>query len=162
MTLVSSDKDLAALTMTFVAEFEADVEQVWQLWADPRQLERWWGPPTWPATFTRHEFTPGGESRYHMTGPDGETPGGYWRITELDPPTSLALEDGFTDDAGEPLPEPPVQMRMQLAAHGDRTRMTMVSRFADAEQLEQMLAMGMEEGMREALAQIDGLLAQVA
>jgi uncharacterized protein YndB with AHSA1/START domain len=44
-------------------------------------------------------------------------------------------------------------------ADGGGTRMSVVSTFADAEQLEQMLAMGMEEGMREALGQIDALLA---
>ena len=76
MTLVTSSKDLQALTMVVVAEFDASTEQVWQLWADPRKLERWWGPPDWPATFTRHDLSSGGESRYHMTGPDGEQPGG--------------------------------------------------------------------------------------
>ena len=47
----------------------ASPERVWQLWADPRQLERWWGPPTYPATFTQHDLAPGGHVEYHMTGP---------------------------------------------------------------------------------------------
>ena len=72
MTIVTTSKDLEALTMVVVAEFDAAAERVWQLWADPKQLQRWWGPPEWPATFTRHDFVAGGESRYHMTGPDGE------------------------------------------------------------------------------------------
>ena len=52
MTVTAVRKDPDALTMTLTAEFEASPERVWQLWADPRQLERWWGPPTYPATFT--------------------------------------------------------------------------------------------------------------
>lgn len=72
MTVVSVTKDVDALTLTFVAEFAASVERVWQVWEDPRKLERWWGPPTWPATFERHDFVVGGRSRYHMTGPEGE------------------------------------------------------------------------------------------
>ena len=98
MTLVTTSKDLEALTMVVVAEFDAGIEQVWDPWADPRKLERWWGPPYWPATFTQHALTPGSESRYHMTGPDGEQPGGYWRIAEVTPPTRFVVHDGFTDE----------------------------------------------------------------
>ena len=54
MTVTAVRKDPAALTMTLTAEFDASPERVWELWADPRQLERWWGPPTYPATFTAH------------------------------------------------------------------------------------------------------------
>ena len=53
MTVTNVHKDPEALTMTITAEFDAPVERVWQLWADPRQLERWWGPPTYPATVRR-------------------------------------------------------------------------------------------------------------
>ena len=60
MTVVSSVKNLEALSLTVVAEFDAGVERVWQIWEDPRQLERWWGPPTWPATFEKHDFVRGG------------------------------------------------------------------------------------------------------
>lgn len=162
MTVVSTAKDLNALTLTFVAEFDAAVGRVWQLWEDPRQLERWWGPPGWPATFTRHEFTEGGESRYHMTGPDGTQPGGYWRIIAIQAPRRLVFEDGFTGADGEPMPDDPVHGVVTLDDLGGSTRMTVRSQFASVEQLTAMLAMGMEEGMRMALSQIDALLAGTA
>jgi uncharacterized protein YndB with AHSA1/START domain len=76
MTVVSSTKDASALTLIVVAEFDATPDDVWDVWEDARKLERWWGPPTYPATFTRHDFVVGGESRYFMTGPAGETPRG--------------------------------------------------------------------------------------
>lgn len=78
MPVISTDIDTDELTMTLVAEFAADTARVWQLWADPRQLERWWGPPTWPATFTAHDLRPGGTASYYMTGPDGDTAAGLW------------------------------------------------------------------------------------
>ncbi|WP_262384782.1 SRPBCC family protein, partial [Actinoplanes teichomyceticus] len=80
MTVTDTVKDTDALTLTFVAEFDAPVEQVWRVWADPRKLERWWGPPTWPATFVRHDFVAGGAVRYYMTGPDGTKAHGWWTI----------------------------------------------------------------------------------
>jgi uncharacterized protein YndB with AHSA1/START domain len=43
MTVTAVRKDPQALTMTLEAEFDTSAERVWQLWADPRQLERWWG-----------------------------------------------------------------------------------------------------------------------
>ena len=62
MTVVSTNADKEAQSFTIVAEFAAPPVSVWQLWADPRLLERWWGPPTWPATFREYDFTPGGDS----------------------------------------------------------------------------------------------------
>ena len=162
MTIVTTVKDLEALTMVVVAEFDASIERVWQLWADPRKLERWWGPPEWPATFTTHDLVSGGESRYHMTGPDGEQPGGYWHITEVEEPTRFVVQDGFTDDAGDPVPGDPVVMEVKLDEEPGATRMTLTSTFASAEQLDEMLKMGMEEGLAGALEQIDGILAQAA
>src|SRR6476620_7388260 len=82
MTVISSTKNPEALSFVLVAELDADVKRVWQIWEDPRQLERWWGPPTWPATFSQYEFTPGGEASYYMTGPEGEKGCGWWRMTD--------------------------------------------------------------------------------
>ena len=56
MPVIDAITDLEALTLTFVTEHDAPVERVWLLWADPRQLERWWGPPGWPATVTEHIY----------------------------------------------------------------------------------------------------------
>jgi len=77
MTVISVERDADALTLTFVAEFAAPVERVWRVWEDPRQLERWWGPPTWPATFERFDLEPSGGASYFMTGPDGEKARGW-------------------------------------------------------------------------------------
>jgi len=60
MTVTTIDKDTEALTLTLVADFAAPVDAVWELWADPRKLERWWGPPTYPATFVEHDLTRAG------------------------------------------------------------------------------------------------------
>ncbi|WP_071285603.1 SRPBCC family protein [Mycolicibacterium llatzerense] len=159
MTVLSSAADPQALTMTFVAEFSAPPARVWQVWEDPRQLERWWGPPTWPATFTRHALTPSGQSRYHMTGPEGEIAPGWWTTLEVDAPNRLLIEDGFSQPDGEPDPEmPTMRLEVSFDAIDPGTRMTIVTRFTDLEQLEKVTAMGMVEGMTGALGQIDALL----
>jgi uncharacterized protein YndB with AHSA1/START domain len=161
MTVIDSRRDTEALTLTFVAEFDASVERVWQVWEDPRQLERWWGPPSWPATFDSFDFSEGGRSNYYMTGPEGEKMHGWWTITSIQRPNRLEFDDGFADENGEPTGDiPPTHGVVTFEQVDGRTRMTSVSKFVSTEQFEQMDAMGMEEGMREAMGQIDALLAE--
>lgn len=160
MPVTDIRKDPEAMTLTVTAEFDATVERTWQLWADPRQLERWWGPPGYPATFVEHGVTPGDHVAYYMTGPEGERYHGWWRIIEAEPPRRLVFEDGFADADGNPSTELPTGTATVTLAHdGERTRMTMRSAFPTAEAMERVLAMGMEEGIRAAMDQIDGLLA---
>jgi uncharacterized protein YndB with AHSA1/START domain len=162
MTVTAVHKDPAALTMTLTAEFDATPERVWQLWADPRQLERWWGPPTYPATFDRHDLTPGSRVEYHMTGPGGDQPRGYWDVVEVDPPRTLVFEDGFANDDGSPNDElPRSKGRVSIEPIGaGRTQMRIESRFPSAEAMERLVAMGMEQGLTEAVGQIDAILAE--
>jgi len=164
MTVTAVRRDPLQLTLTMEAEFEASVERIWQLWADPRQLERWWGPPTYPATFEEHDLRPGGRATYYMTGPEGDQSRGYWDVVEVDPPHALVFEDGFANGDGSPNPEFPVttaRVRIEDIGNG-RTRMTIESRFPDAEAMERILAMGAEEGLRQAIGQIDAILATTA
>ena len=163
MSVIDVTKDLDALTMTMTAEFAAPVDAVWQVWANPRLLERWWGPPTYPATMVEHDLTPGGRVAYFMTAPEGDQYHGWWRIVAVDPPTGLEFEDGFADATGAPLPEMPVTtMRVTLVESSTGvTRMTVDAQYATREGMEQVIAMGVEEGMTHAVNQIDGLLAEV-
>jgi uncharacterized protein YndB with AHSA1/START domain len=161
MPVLAVEKDLDAHTMTVTAEFAADVERVWALYADPRRLERHWGPPGWPATFVRHELVPDARSHYYMSGPDGERADGMWIVREVDEPRSFEVDDAFADEHGEPKPETGfVRMRAELTPVDGGTRVTFVSTFASTEQLQQMLDMGMEQGLTLAMGQIDDLLAQ--
>ncbi|MGA7834705.1 MAG: SRPBCC domain-containing protein [Acidimicrobiales bacterium] len=159
MTVVSTQKNPEDLTLVVVAEFTASPEQVFELWEDPRKLERWWGPPTFPATFSRHDFFVGGESRYFMTGPEGETPHGWWRIDAIDRPHRIDFANGLAGDDGEPVPGvEPMAESVTFEQFDGGTRMTALTRFVSVEQMDLMLAMGMEEGMKGAMSQIDELL----
>jgi len=163
MTVTAVRKDPEKLTLTVDADFDASPERVWQLWADPRQLERWWGPPGYPATFTTLDLRAGGRALYYMTGPDGAaTPPGYWEIVTAEPPRRLEMIDGFANADGTPnrdMPGPGA-MHVTIEPTGDgRTRMTIESTFPDTATMEQLLAMGQEEGLTAAVGQIDAILA---
>jgi uncharacterized protein YndB with AHSA1/START domain len=160
VSVTSMTKDPERLTMTVVAEYDVPAERAWQLWNDPRQLERWWGPPTYPATVVDHDLSPGGAVSYYMTSPDGEKFHGWWKILEATPPRVLVLQDGFADDSGAPAEGmPTTHMRMEITDRTGGVTMTMTSTFSSLAAMEQLIAMGMEEGLREAMGQIDALLA---
>lgn len=162
MPVTNIEKSPENLTMVVTSEFEAEPGRVWQMWEDPRLLERWWGPPTWPATFVDHEFTVGGRASYFMTGPDGDKARGWWRFEAIEPTHRIEFTDGFADQDGEPddgMPTMAVRVSIgQDGASGSTTRMTIESRFDSIEDMEKLVEMGMEEGITLAIGQIDDLL----
>lgn len=153
--------DLDSLTLTITAEFAAPVTRVWQVYADPRQLEQVFGPPTYPATFVVHELTPGGRAHYFMTSPEGEKYYGWWKVTEVDEPRCFAFLDGFAaDESFAPLEDMPVSKNVYaFEATDGGTRATFTSTYGSTEALQKVLDMGVVEGASSAIDQIDALLA---
>src|SRR4051812_6522159 len=160
MPVIDIDKDLDNRTLTITAQFAAPVERVWQVYADPRQLERVWGPPSHPATFEEHSLTPGGRMHYFMTGPEGEKFAGVWEVREVDEPHGFTFVDFFADldySVNAELPGSTNTYRFEPADGG--TRATYVATYDSPEALQKVLDMGMEEGSRLAISQVDDLLA---
>lgn len=163
MTVTNVHKDPDALTMVITVELDAPVDRVWQLWADPRQLERWWGPPGYPATFVDHDLAVGSRCTYYMTSPEGEKYYGWWEVSAVDRPRRLEVKDGFADDTGKPNDDLPVgRMVVTFGERDGSTEMVITSHFPTLEAMEQVLAMGQEEGMVEAIGQIEAILAEAA
>ncbi|WP_295780223.1 SRPBCC family protein [uncultured Microbacterium sp.] len=159
MPVTSVETDLDALTLTLVADFAVGPERLWAVFTDPRQLERFWGPPGWPATFDAFDFRVGGHARYHMTSPQGERAGGAWEFTAIDEPRAFEVIDSFADETGEPIEGmPSMRMAFTFEATPEGSRMTNVSRFASLDALEQVVAMGAVEGSTLAMNQLDAVL----
>lgn len=160
MPVTDVTHDVDALTLTITAQFAAPVERIWQVYADPRQLEKVWGPPTHPATVVEHDLTPGGRVTYFMTSPDGDKYAGYWTITAVDAPRSFTFEDGFADSEFTPNPDLPVCTNVYtFTEHDGGTRATYLATYQSAEALQQVLQMGVVDGASSAINQIDDLVA---
>jgi uncharacterized protein YndB with AHSA1/START domain len=161
MPVTDVTHNLDTRTLTIVADFAAAPKRIWEIYADPRQLERIWGPPTYPATFVDHHLVPGGRMNYYMTSPEGEKYYGYWEVTTVDEPHSFSFDDGFAlDEDFTKNPDLPVGENVfTFADHHDGTRATFVSTYATAEALQKVLDMGVVEGASLAINQIDQLVA---
>lgn len=163
MPITTVSSDLKALTLTVVADYPVTVERLWEAYADPRQLERFWGPVEWPATFMRHDMAVGGESHYYMSGPAGEVSRGWFRFLKVEPLRCFEVEDGFAHEDGRRNTDMPT-MRMVFNFESTTTgsRFTSVTHFPSIEAMEQLVQMGMMEGMRSTMSQIDAVLADLA
>jgi uncharacterized protein YndB with AHSA1/START domain len=159
MPVTDVKHDLDTLTLTITADFAAPVQRIWQVYADPRQLEKIWGPPACPATVVDHDLRPGGRVTYYMTGPEGEKFGGFWEVTAVDEPHSFEFLDRFADENFNPVPGAPVSRNLySFAEHDGGTRATYVATYESAEALQQVLDMGAVEGASQAINQIDDLV----
>lgn len=159
MPVTSVETDAEALTLTLVADFPVGPERLWAVFTDPRQLERVWGPPGWPSTFDTFDFSPGGRATYRMTSPTGVSANGTWEFLSIDPPRGYEVIDSFADDDGRPLETmPAMRVALTFEATPEGSRLTSVSRFASAEALERVVAMGVVEGSTLAMNQLDVVL----
>ncbi|MCE0509310.1 MULTISPECIES: SRPBCC family protein [Microbacterium] len=159
MPVTDVTTDTENLTMTVVADFAAPIERVWSAYSDPRQLERFWGPPGWPATFTAWDHTVGGRAVYSMNGPRGEKSSGSWEFVSIDEPHGFEVIDSFVDEDGTPLDGFPAQrMSFAFESTADGTRMVTTSHFDSVDALEQVVEMGQVEGIKMAMAQLDAVL----
>ncbi|MEU8415142.1 SRPBCC domain-containing protein [Amycolatopsis japonica] len=152
MPITSVTKDPGKLHLTVVADFPVSQERLWAAWEDPRQLERFWGPPFAPATFTHHDFRTGGRAEYFLTGPNGEKWPNSWKFAAVNPIDFFEAEDGDGDDE-----DMPTSMTFTFETTATGSRMIHVTRFSSVEAMEKTIP-GMEEGFRAAMPQLDALL----
>ncbi len=98
-----------------------------------------------------------------MTGPDGERSAGFWEFLAVVDGTFFEVRDGFAgDDGHENTAMPSMRMTFSFEDTDGGSRLVTTTHFGSLDQLEQLLDMGMEEGMASAMGQIDQVLADLA
>lgn len=154
-------KDERNATLTVEREFGAPRERVWQAMTDPAILDQWWAPSPWKAETLTMDFRVGGFWHYAMNGPDGEQHFGRMDFVEIEPGVRFRAKDVFCDADGVANASLPTQtFTTTLYAESDRTRAVTLIEYASLEALEQILAMGMQEGLTMAQNQLEALLAR--
>ncbi len=99
-----------------------------------------------------------------MSGPDNDdTFAGTWNVIEVDAPTRLVVEDAIVEEDGTPSDgHAMTRMEIDIEEAGGATRMLLTTHFDSLEGMEQAIAMGVAEGMKACMSQIDALLGEVA
>ena len=161
MNTTEIKKDLTNRKLKVTRHFNAPVAKVWQAWTDPALLEKWWGPKPWTAVTKSMDFKAGGLWLYKMTGPDGN---GQWcrvDIHTVNAPNGFTSTATFCDEDGNKVTSfPDGHWNTQFFADGNGTRVEAELSFDKLADLEQLVAMGFEQGFTMGLNQLEELLAE--
>lgn len=122
-TLDKEAAPLAAREILSTRHFTRSREQIWDAFADPQRLARWWGPAGFRNTFEVCEFRPGGPWRFTMHGPDGKDYPNRSVFHAVEAPARIVLEH---ENA------PHFELLITLSAEAGGTRLDWRMRFDDA------------------------------
>lgn len=78
--------------------YDAPVKTVWDAWADPEQVGKWWGPRGFTLTTYHKDMRTGGSWRYTMHGPDGTNYENTTKYLEVVPYEKLVYDHGGHED----------------------------------------------------------------
>lgn len=153
-------------TLILERTFAAPRSKVWAAFTDPDLFVQWWGPHGWSTTVTRFDFREGGDMIYCMKCEDerqtewfGKTSCGKFVYGSIDPESSFAYTDYFTDEDGNETPGmPSTQATVEFIVDGDSTRIVSKASYDTAEALAQVMEMGMEEGIKQTWERLADLL----
>ena len=111
-------------TFQTTREIPASPADVFAAFAAPERLARWWGPEGFRNTFDICEFRPGGAWEFTMHGPDGTNYPNTSQFVEIDAPHKVVIDHTCA---------PFFRLTVELAAHGNATRVSWVQVFEDAQ-----------------------------
>jgi uncharacterized protein YndB with AHSA1/START domain len=162
-------KDLESKTLTIEREFSAPVAKLWRAYADKESFEKWWGPEGWQTTTKTFEFKPGGKVHYAMKCVDenqgewfGQETWGLMDITSIEEAKRFEALDHFSNAEGTVDEKMPTQkFIVEFVDAGDgKSKLVCHSVCETAEQLEELVKMGMVEGFSSQLNKLEKLLAE--
>ncbi len=153
--LVNREKNI----LTIRREFAAGRQMVWDCYTKSELLDQWFAPKPFVTKTRSMDFSEGGHWHYAMVDTGGQE---YWArmdyktITPIDNYTAL---DGFCDEAGKLDPQMPrSDWDVTFTEKSGRTFVQTVVTYKSTEELEQVIAMGMKDGLTSTLERLDELL----
>lgn len=110
--------------------FDATAEDIFDSFADPRQLAQWWGPQGFTNTFETFDFRPGGDWVFTMHAPGGTDYPNESRFVEIIRPERIVFE--------HLRPMHWYEMTILISPDETGTRLTWRMRFETAEEVMQI------------------------
>lgn len=142
--------------------YNAPQELVFSMFKDPEHVKMWWGPETWPVKKCTIDFQVGGSMHYAMVGPDGQEAWGKAVYSEIDEPNKIVFRDVFSDEAGTENTDLPAGIcTITFDAIDGKTLLTMHTEYRAATDREAVVKMGMIEGLRDTLDQLEQRLKEL-
>jgi uncharacterized protein YndB with AHSA1/START domain/pimeloyl-ACP methyl ester carboxylesterase len=157
-TRIKRDRERRELTVERIVAMSPRL--AWEGWTQPQHVARWWGPRHWTSTIYEMDVRPGGVWRYSLKADDGTGEEAFGRAVyqEVHEPTTLVYIDSFADKDWNIVENSDMltTIRFEEAAAG--TKLSIVTRFASVQELENAEAMGMIEGFTDAFDRLEEYL----
>ena len=149
-------------TMTIKREYDAKRQLVWDCHTRSELLDQWFAPKPLTTKTKSMDFREGGHWHYVMVDPSGPEYWGrldYQTIRPIDNYTAL---DGFCDASGALNPDlPRAEWNVSFFERDTRTLVENIVSYPSAEAIQQVIDMGMKDGMTSTLERLDELLAKL-
>lgn len=148
-----TDTTLRDREISLTRVFDAPRELVFAAFLDPQHISNWWGPDGFRTTTHEMDVRPGGVWRYTMHGPDGTYYTNLAQYTEVVRPERIAYDHGG-DRA-----EADFHTTISFEDLAGKTRVTLHTLFASAEQRRAAAEFGAIAGGQQTLARLATQLA---
>ena len=156
-------KDFDNATLVVERTFNVPRQRLWDAYANADQFAQWWGPEGWETTVKEFDFVPGGKNHYCMKCVDknqgewfGQESWGMMQFENVDEPSQFTYKDYFSDAEGTLKNDMPVMtITMEFVEDGDKTVLVSRGVVESKEQLEQLVSMGMVEGLTSTMDKLE-------
>lgn len=149
-------------TITIKREFAAQRQLVWDCYTTSALLDQWFAPKPFTTKTKSMDFRVGGHWHYAMVEPDGQEYWGRMDYQTIRPIDNYTVLDAFSDESGSVNPDlPRANWDVTFIADAEHTLVQTVVTYKSSEDLEKVIQMGMQEGLRSTLERLDELLAAI-
>jgi uncharacterized protein YndB with AHSA1/START domain len=146
-------------TLTVRREFLAGRQLVWDCYTKSELLNQWFAPAPLITKTKSMDFREGGHWHYAMVEPNGTE---YWGLTnylKINPIDYYTALDAFSNAEGEINTDlPRAEWLVTFTDKGENAVVETIVTYKSLSDLEQVVQMGMEEGMMTTLQKLDELL----
>lgn len=146
-------------TLTIRREFAAGKQLVWDCYTKQELLDQWFAPKPFTTKTKSMNFSDGGHWHYAMIDQNGNHYWGYTEYNNIHPIDSYETLDAFSNEAGEINKElPRAKWLVTFTNKGGNTIVQTIVQYTSLTDLETVINMGMEEGMKSTLESLDDLI----
>lgn len=150
-------------TLTIRREFAAGRQLVWDCYTKQELLDQWFAPAPMTTKTKSMDFSEGGHWHYAMIDPNsGAEYWGYTTYRKIKPIDYYTSLDGFSNEAGEINKDlPRAEWIVNFTDKGENAVVETIVSYKSLADLETVINMGMEEGMKLTIGKLDDLLAKL-
>ena len=147
-------------------QFTATQEKLWEAYSTEEMLNQWFAPHGWECTTKELNFENGGKWVYSFKCVDeqqtefyGMEMPGQLTYDSINPKSSFGYTDEFLNDDGTVNGEMPgSHTELQLIENDEGTLLSFTTTYTSEEALQQVIEMGMQQGLDESFDKLGNLL----